>query len=43
MSFDEVNKIKKIFSDNKIYVEYLEHEPVLTSEDVAKQRGFELK
>jgi len=43
MSFDEVNKIKKIFSDNKIHVEYLVHEPVLTSEDAAKQRGFELK
>ncbi|VVB80046.1 Proline--tRNA ligase [uncultured archaeon] len=43
MGIEEVERIKQIFSDNQINVEYLVHEPVLTSEDAAKQRGFELK
>jgi prolyl-tRNA editing enzyme YbaK/EbsC (Cys-tRNA(Pro) deacylase) len=43
MSEQEVNKIKKIFSDLSISPQYLEHEPVITSVDAAKTRGFELK
>ncbi len=43
MSMQEVEKIKEIFSNFETHPEYLEHEPVITSEDAAKTRGFELK
>ncbi|MBP7708581.1 hypothetical protein KA107_02755 [Candidatus Pacearchaeota archaeon] len=42
MGIEEVERIKKIFSDLKINPEYLEHEPVITSEDAARTRGFQL-
>jgi prolyl-tRNA editing enzyme YbaK/EbsC (Cys-tRNA(Pro) deacylase) len=43
MGTEEVNKIKEIFARLDLSPEYLEHEPVITSEDAAKTRGFELK
>ena len=39
----EVERIKKIFSDLDILPEYLEHEAVITSNDAVKTSGFELK
>jgi len=43
MAQEEVNRIKKFFEDNNIQIDYLEHEAVITSQDAAKTRGFELK
>lgn len=43
MGIEEVIRIKTIFSDNKIDVNYMEHPPAITSEEAASQRGFELK
>ena len=43
MSIVEVDNIKKIFSELQLHPAYLEHEPVLTSEQAANTRGFELK
>jgi len=43
MGQEEVNRIKEKFSKLKLSPEYLEHEEVLTSIDVARTRGFELK
>jgi|SRR3989344_3228774 len=43
MSQSEVERIKKVFSELKLSPEYLEHEPVITSEDAAKTRGFQLR
>lgn len=43
MGAEEVEKIKKVFAELKISAKYLEHESVITSEEAAKTRGFELK
>ena len=43
MGMAEVEKIKDLFSRKKFEVQYLEHEEVITSEDAAKTRGFELR
>ena len=43
MGMEEVERIKALFKGLGIEPTYLEHEPVLTSEDAAKTRGFELK
>ena len=43
MGIEEVDLIKSLFSKNKFDVQYLEHEEVITSEDAAKTRGFELR
>lgn len=43
MSQAEVQRIKQFFAGHGIKTTYLEHEPVVTSEDAAKTRGFELK
>lgn len=43
MSENEMEKIKEIFSTCQVHPEYLEHEEVITSEDAARTRGFELK
>jgi Ala-tRNA(Pro) deacylase len=43
MSVNELNKIKSEFARLGLHPTYLEHEPVITSEDAARTRGFELK
>jgi Ala-tRNA(Pro) deacylase len=43
MSSTEVQKIKSEFERLGLHPTYLEHEPVITSEDAAKTRGFALK
>lgn len=43
MGFDEVKRIKSFLSAFDSGAVYLTHEPVITSEDAAKTRGFELK
>lgn len=43
MSINELEKIKETFSRLDLNPTYLEHEPVITSEDAAKTRGFSLK
>jgi prolyl-tRNA editing enzyme YbaK/EbsC (Cys-tRNA(Pro) deacylase) len=43
MSLNELEKIKNEFSRLGLHPTYLEHEPVITSEDAAKTRGFELR
>ncbi len=43
MGVEEVDRIKKIFLDFGFKPEYLQHEAVITSEDAARTRGFELK
>ncbi|MDP3728831.1 MAG: YbaK/EbsC family protein [bacterium] len=43
MGMEEVERIKAYFKQQNMQPTYLEHEPVLTSEDAAKTRGFELK
>jgi Ala-tRNA(Pro) deacylase len=43
MGEEEVNRIKKFCSDNALHPTYLEHEEVITSEDAARTRGFQLK
>ena len=43
MGIEEINRIKNEFSNLKLHPTYLEHEAVITSEEAAKTRGFELK
>jgi prolyl-tRNA editing enzyme YbaK/EbsC (Cys-tRNA(Pro) deacylase) len=43
MSINELENIKNEFSQLSLHPTYLEHEPVVTSEDAAKTRGFELR
>ena len=43
MSINELEKIKSEFTRLGLHPTYLEHEPVITSEDAAKTRGFALK
>lgn len=43
MGQEEVEKIKAFFASMNIHPTYLEHDAVVTSEDAAKTRGFELK
>ena len=43
MSSNELNKIKNEFARLSLHPTYLEHEPVITSEEAARIRGFELK
>ena len=43
MGKEELKRIKEIFANENINVQYLKHKPVITSEDAAKQRRFELK
>lgn len=43
MGLEEVNKVKIIFSDNDVKVDYLQHQEAITSQDAAAHRGFELK
>ncbi len=43
MSINELNKIKAEFERLGLHPTYLEHEAVITSEDAARTRGFELK
>ena len=43
MGVEEVERIKKLCFQLKLHPEYLEHEPVVTSHDAAKTRGFGLK
>lgn len=43
MSLNELQKIKNEFARLALHPTYLEHAPVITSEDAAKTRGFALK
>lgn len=43
MGIEEVNRIKAFFMALNLHPIYLEHEAVITSEQAAKTRGFELK
>lgn len=43
MGKGEMARIKEIFSKLKLNPTYLEHEEVVTSEEAARTRGFELK
>lgn len=43
MGHAEMERIKSFFQELNIHTTYLEHEPVITSEDAAKTRGFQLK
>ena len=43
MAIEEVHRIKRIFQELGITPIYLEHQPVITSEEAARSRGFELK
>ncbi len=43
MAIEEVNRIKEIFSNLDVSVEYIVHEPVITSEEASKVHGVELK
>ena len=43
MSKNELEKIKSEFARMALHPTYLEHEPVITSEDAARTRGFALK
>jgi len=43
MGIEEVNRIKEIFSKLELHPVYLEHEPVITSQDAARVRGISLK
>ena len=43
MSEQEVEKIKTLFKERNIPAKYLEHKEVITSEDAARTRGFQLK
>lgn len=43
MSQTELNLIKQTFQALALHPTYLEHKPVITSEDAAKTRGFKLK
>ena len=43
MGIDEVNRIKKIFTELHLHPTYREHEAVVTSEEAAKTRGDQLQ
>ena len=43
MGIQEVERIKDIFSELGLNPVYLEHEPVITSQDAARVRGISLK
>jgi len=43
MGIDEVNRIRKIFSELQLHPTYREHQAVITSEEAAKTRGDQLK
>ena len=43
MGIEEVRRIRNEFLNLKLHPTYLEHEPVITSEEAAKTRGLELK
>ena len=43
MGIEEVDRIKKFCKEHGLNPTYLEHEEVITSEDAAKTRGFELR
>lgn len=43
MGIEEVERIRKIFSSPHLNPLYLEHAPVITSQDAAQTRGFSLK
>ncbi|MBS3123895.1 YbaK/EbsC family protein [Candidatus Woesearchaeota archaeon] len=43
MGQEEVNRIKSLLLELELKPTYLEHEEVITSQDAAKTRGFELK
>lgn len=43
MAIEELERIKEIFSKLNLHPTYLEHEPVITSEDAASTRGFGLR
>lgn len=43
MSQAEMERIKAFFTELNLHPTYLEHEAVITSEDAAKTRGFQLK
>ncbi len=43
MGKEEMQRIKEILTRLNLHPTYLEHEAVITSEDAAKTRGFELK
>ena len=43
MAIEEVNRIREVFSNLGVPVEYIEHEPVITSEEASKVHGIELK
>ncbi|HVY01894.1 MAG TPA: YbaK/EbsC family protein [Candidatus Nanoarchaeia archaeon] len=43
MGIEEVERVKKIFSELHLNPIYMEHEAVLTSQQAAETRGFELK
>ena len=43
MALEEVHRIKRIFQELGITPICLEHQPVITSEEAARSRGFELK
>src|SRR3989344_2192734 len=43
MGIKEVERIKNIFNELNIIPTYLEHQPVITSQDAAQTRGFALK
>lgn len=43
MAIEEVQRIKEKISKLNLHPTYLEHKAVITSEDAAKTRGFELK
>lgn len=42
MGKEEVERIKEIFNELRIDVKYIEHEPVLTSQQAASVRGMKL-
>lgn len=43
MGKEEILRIKSVFSRLGLHPTYLQHEAVITSEDAAKTRGFELR
>ena len=43
MGLEEVNRIKKIFSELQLHPTYREHAAVITSEEAARTRGDQLK
>lgn len=43
MSVNELETIKSKFAELGLHPIYLEHQPVITSQDAAKTRGFELR